>query len=151
MTLTLTCLYIRLEEPPYRSPPGRWRGRSSSPGRVKNYHFSISSRPAPWPTHLTIQWVSGAFSLGGKWPGRETDHSPRTSAEVKKTWIYTFTTLYVFFKSKSHYDRQSVGQSVLVSGAHLGPATNFPSSLSFLLDSCGLVFSIVLSDERTDL
>jgi hypothetical protein len=28
-------------------------------------------------------------------------------------------------KSKSHYDRQSVGQSVLVSCAHLGPATNF--------------------------
>jgi hypothetical protein len=34
-------------------------------------------------------------------------------------------------KSKSHYDRQSVGQSVLVSGAHLGPATNFSFSLSF--------------------
>jgi hypothetical protein len=27
-------------------------------------------------------------------------------------------------ESKSHYDRQSVGQSVLVSGTHLGPATN---------------------------
>jgi hypothetical protein len=34
-------------------------------------------------------------------------------------------------KSKSHYDRQSVGQSVLVSGAHLGPATNFSISLRF--------------------
>jgi hypothetical protein len=28
-------------------------------------------------------------------------------------------------KSKLYYDRQSVGQSVLVSGTHLGPATNF--------------------------
>jgi hypothetical protein len=28
-------------------------------------------------------------------------------------------------KLKSHYERQSVGQSVLVSGAHLGPATKF--------------------------
>jgi hypothetical protein len=28
-------------------------------------------------------------------------------------------------KSKSHYDRQSVDQSVLVSGTHLGPSTNF--------------------------
>jgi hypothetical protein len=37
------------------------------------------------------------------------------------------------------YDRQSVGQSVLVSGAHLGPATNFSFSLKFLLDSCGFV------------
>jgi hypothetical protein len=34
-------------------------------------------------------------------------------------------------KSKSHYDRQSVGQAVLVSGAHLGPATNFSFSLRF--------------------
>jgi hypothetical protein len=28
-------------------------------------------------------------------------------------------------KSKLYYDRQSVGQSVLVSGTHLGPATSF--------------------------
>jgi hypothetical protein len=28
-------------------------------------------------------------------------------------------------KSMSHCDRQSVGESVLVSGTHLGPATNF--------------------------
>jgi hypothetical protein len=34
-------------------------------------------------------------------------------------------------KSKSHYDRQSVGQSILVSGSRLGPATNFSFSLKF--------------------
>jgi hypothetical protein len=34
-------------------------------------------------------------------------------------------------KSKSHYDRQSVGQSVLVSDAHLGPGTNSSFSLRF--------------------
>jgi hypothetical protein len=34
-------------------------------------------------------------------------------------------------KSKSHYDVQSVGQSVLVSGAHLGTLTNFSFSLRF--------------------
>jgi hypothetical protein len=34
-------------------------------------------------------------------------------------------------KSKSHYDRQSVGQFVLVPGDHLGPATNFSISLRF--------------------
>jgi hypothetical protein len=37
------------------------------------------------------------------------------------------------------YDRQSVGQSVLVSGAHLGLATNFSFSLKFILDSCVFV------------
>jgi hypothetical protein len=34
-------------------------------------------------------------------------------------------------KSKSHYNRQSVGQSVLVSGIHLEPATNFSIFLGF--------------------
>jgi hypothetical protein len=42
-------------------------------------------------------------------------------------------------KLKLIYDRQSVGQSVLVSGAHLEPATNFSFSLKFPLDSCGFV------------
>jgi hypothetical protein len=37
------------------------------------------------------------------------------------------------------YGRQSVGQSVLVSGAHLGPVTNFSFSLKFLLDIYGFV------------
>jgi hypothetical protein len=37
------------------------------------------------------------------------------------------------------YDRQSVGQSVLVSGAHLAPVTNFSFSFKFSLDSCGFV------------
>jgi hypothetical protein len=42
-------------------------------------------------------------------------------------------------KSKSHYDRQSVGQFVLVSGTHLGPATKFAFSLKFSLDNCGFI------------
>jgi hypothetical protein len=33
---------------------------------------------------------------GVKRQGREADHSPPTSAEVKKMWIYTFTSPYVF-------------------------------------------------------
>jgi hypothetical protein len=41
------------------------------------------------PTQPPIQWVSGALSLGVKRPGREPDHPPPTSAEVKKTWVYT--------------------------------------------------------------
>jgi hypothetical protein len=40
-------------------------------------------------------------------------------------------------KLKLIYDRQSVGQSVLVSGAHLGPVTNFSFAMKFPLDSCG--------------
>jgi hypothetical protein len=43
-----------------------------------------------------IQWVPGALSRGVKRQGREADHSPVTSAEVKKTWTYTSTPPFVF-------------------------------------------------------
>jgi hypothetical protein len=31
------------------------------------------------------------MGTGGSFPGREADHSPPTSAEIKKIWIYTST------------------------------------------------------------
>jgi hypothetical protein len=46
--------------------------------------FTTASRTALGPTQPPIQWVSGALSLGIKWPGRETDHSPPSNAEVKE-------------------------------------------------------------------
>jgi hypothetical protein len=36
------------------------------------------------PTQPPIQWIQGALSLGVKRPGREADHSPPSSAEVKE-------------------------------------------------------------------
>jgi hypothetical protein len=63
-------------------------GRSSSPGRVKSFLLFTSSRPVLGPTQPPIQWVSGALSPEIKRPGREINHSPPSSAEVKKTWIY---------------------------------------------------------------
>jgi hypothetical protein len=48
---------------------------------------------------------------------------------------------FILSKSKLYYDRQSVGQSVLVSGTHLGLATNFSFSLKFSVDSCRFVIS----------
>jgi hypothetical protein len=72
------------------------RGRSSSTGRIKNFLFSTSSRQALGPTQLPIQWVPETLSPGVKRLGHEADHSPRTSAEVKKMWIYTSTPLYAF-------------------------------------------------------
>jgi hypothetical protein len=45
-------------------------------------HSSVSSRPALRPTQCV--------------PGREANHSPPTSAELKKTWIYEFTPSYMF-------------------------------------------------------
>jgi hypothetical protein len=66
------------------------RGRSSSPGTVKNFHFSISSRPDLEPTQSPIQCVpgGGVFLRGVKRYGREADHSPPTSVEVKRACIY---------------------------------------------------------------
>jgi hypothetical protein len=38
-----------------------------------------------------IQWVQGALSLGVRRPGREADHTPPSSADVKNVWSYTST------------------------------------------------------------
>jgi hypothetical protein len=58
--------------------------------------FSTSSRLALESTQPPTQCVPGALPPGVKRPGRESDHSLPTSAEVKKMWIYTSTTPYVF-------------------------------------------------------
>jgi hypothetical protein len=63
----------------------RPRVRSSSPSRVKSFLFSTSSIQALGPTQPPTQWVPGALSPGVKRPGREFDHSPPTSAKVKKS------------------------------------------------------------------
>jgi hypothetical protein len=42
------------------------------------------SIPTLGPTQPHIQWVPGALSLGVKRPGREADHSPPPSTEVKE-------------------------------------------------------------------
>jgi hypothetical protein len=55
-----------------------------SPGRGKISLFSTSSRPVPGPTEASTQWVPGDISPGVKRPGRKADHSPPSSAEVKK-------------------------------------------------------------------
>jgi hypothetical protein len=57
--------------------------------------FSSPRRPVLGPTQPPFLWVPGALSPGVKRPGREADHSPPTSAEVKKTWIYTSSPPYV--------------------------------------------------------
>jgi hypothetical protein len=51
-------------------------GGSSSPGGVKNFHFSISSRPALGSAQPPIKWVPGAVSGVVKRQGSEADHSP---------------------------------------------------------------------------
>jgi hypothetical protein len=52
--------------------------------------FTTASRTVQGPTQPPIQWVPRELSLGVKRPGREDDHSPPSSAEVKE-WSYTST------------------------------------------------------------
>jgi hypothetical protein len=49
------------------------------------YPFTTVFRPTLGPIQPPIQWVPGALSLGGfkQW-GHQADHSPPSSAEVKK-------------------------------------------------------------------
>ncbi|PNF35230.1 hypothetical protein B7P43_G06877 [Cryptotermes secundus] len=46
--------------------------------------------------HPTSYPMGTGGSPGVEQQGREADHSPPSSAEVKKMWIYTSTTPYAF-------------------------------------------------------
>jgi hypothetical protein len=75
---------------------GRPWCRSSSPGTIKNFLFSTSSRPTLGSTQPPVRWVLEVLSPGVKRQGREADHSPPASAEVEKLWMYTSTPPYAF-------------------------------------------------------
>jgi hypothetical protein len=65
--------------------------RASRPGfdcrRGKIFLFSIASRMALRPTKPPIRRVPGEISPGIKWPGREADHSPPSTANVKNDGV----------------------------------------------------------------
>jgi hypothetical protein len=62
-----------------------------SPGGVKNFLSSTSSRPALEPTQSPIQW-----GTGDKEAGSESNDSSPASAELKKIWMYISTPPYTF-------------------------------------------------------
>jgi hypothetical protein len=62
-------------------------GNSSLHHRIQN---GSGAHPPP------LQWIPGALSLGVKRPGREVDHLPSSSAEVKNAWSYNSTPQYAF-------------------------------------------------------
>jgi hypothetical protein len=65
-------------------------GGGSSPGhRLGIFLFTTMSRPALWPNQPPIQWVPVALFLKVKRPGREADHSPPSSYEIKNAYSYT--------------------------------------------------------------
>jgi hypothetical protein len=68
-----------------------WTGRPGFDCRQAGilFLFTTASRPALGPTQPPIQWVPVILSTRVKGPGREADHSPPSSAEVKNAWSYT--------------------------------------------------------------
>jgi hypothetical protein len=58
--------------------------------------FTTASRMALGPTQPPIQWLIETLFLGVKRPGRESDHSPTSSAEVKNALIISPLPQYVF-------------------------------------------------------
>jgi hypothetical protein len=75
---------------------GRPRGRSLSPGRVKNFLFCTSSRPALGSIQPPIEWVSGALSPGVKGPGVKLTTHLQKMPRSRKMWLYTSTPPYAF-------------------------------------------------------
>jgi hypothetical protein len=53
--------------------------------------FTTASTTALGPNQPPTQWVPEALSLGVKQSGREADHSPLSSTEVKDARSYTST------------------------------------------------------------
>jgi hypothetical protein len=71
-----------------------WSGRpglNSRQGQDGIFLLATASRPALRPTQPPIQWESGALTSRVNRSGRETDHSPPSSAEVNNEWCYTST------------------------------------------------------------
>ena len=56
----------------------------------------LFSRPVMGPTQPPIHWVPGAMPSRVKRPGRQFDHSPPSSAEVKNEWSHTSTSTRAF-------------------------------------------------------
>jgi hypothetical protein len=54
----------------------------------------VQNSSGVYPTSYAMD--IGSSFLGVERPGREVDHSPLASAEVKKMWTYTSTTPYAF-------------------------------------------------------
>jgi hypothetical protein len=85
---------------------------------------SFSSRP-----YFTVRFETSLFVASYDWQGYGGGIRPRLHMGFWSTNCVKKS------KSKLYYDRQSVGQSVLVSSTHLGPTTRF----LLLSDSCMFV------------
>jgi hypothetical protein len=61
-----------------------WGSRLRFPAGAGNFSLYHRVQKGSGITQPSIQRVLGALFLGVKWPEREADHSPPSSAEVKE-------------------------------------------------------------------
>jgi hypothetical protein len=97
-------------------------------GELGIFLFTTASRQALGPTQPPMQWGPEALSLGTKRPGREADHSPPSSAEIKEC-----VELYLHSPNKPSWR-----------GAQLKHRNNFTVvkiqvEVSWVLKTCGIV------------
>jgi hypothetical protein len=59
-------------------------------------HHRVQNGSGAHPASYPMGTGGGALSLGVKRPGREADHSPPSSSDVKNAWSYTSTPQYCF-------------------------------------------------------
>jgi hypothetical protein len=103
-----------------------------SPQGLGIFLFDTMSRPAPGPTQPPLQWVPGAVSPGINRPGREADHSPPSSTEVKRiTGAIPPFPPYVFMawclvKHRDNFTFNFVTTSISVLGLILPPLQCVP-------------------------
>jgi len=77
-----------------------WTGYIRKCGSILGSSKRSSSSPvfrlALWSTQPPIQYVTQVSFPGAKQLKHEADHSPTSSAKVKKYWSYTFSPPYAF-------------------------------------------------------
>jgi len=74
-----------------------WKNKKSDFHSWHNQKFFSFRRPDwLWNPPSPLQNGHYSSSFGVKWPGHEANHSPPTTAKVKKAWNNTFTSLYFF-------------------------------------------------------
>jgi hypothetical protein len=81
--------------------------------------FITASRTALRPTQPRDQWVPGTISLGVERPGRESDHSPPSSAEVKMLGAVPPLPQCVFMTLWLIAHRDNFNFTILILSSHL--------------------------------
>jgi hypothetical protein len=89
-------------------------GSSLSPGRIKNFLFFTSSRPALGSIQSPIQWVPGALSVEANWPGHDADNSPPVNANLKKYGFMHPPAPHKLVQLVKHRDKFSLELSKIV-------------------------------------